>query len=312
MKNYILTVTLNPAIDKTIRIRGFRAGHDHRFKDIYYSAGGKGINVSRALQKLKVDTVATGFVGGPSGKYIKVTLSDENIPYDFVDIKDDTRTSLTIIDSKTRQLTRVLEQGPGVSPGDIAAFRKKFLKLLKRCQYVIFSGRNIPGTGNDFYYELILLAHHYNKKAVLDTSGEPLIKGLEARPYLIKPNLHEAEYALQQKLNTRAEIKRAVQSFLDMGVENVIISLGKKGVIASDGGGSFLASPPVKKTVNTVGCGDALVGGFVYARIKGYSFKKSVQFGVATGTANSLNMQPGYFTRIKVARLAREVKVVKI
>ena len=131
MKSYILTVTLNPAIDKTADVTQFVPGRNHRVTDIHYSAGGKGVNVSRALKRLRVNTLATGFLGGPEGKFIEETLKKERIHHKFVPISGESRTSLAVIDKRTGRVTRILEEGPAVKQKELAAFRKNYNALLQ-------------------------------------------------------------------------------------------------------------------------------------------------------------------------------------
>ncbi|MCK5213932.1 MAG: 1-phosphofructokinase family hexose kinase [Candidatus Omnitrophica bacterium] len=309
MDGYILSVTLNPAIDKTIKLKQLVLGEDHRCNQTFYSAGGKGINVSRALQKLGVCTLSTGFLGGPAGEYIKSQLHKEKIIGDFVEIAGETRTSFTMIDTSTGKLTRVLEEGPRISRRERMRFKEKFIDLIKSCRIVVLSGRNISGAGEAFYRELTKIAQGKNKKVVLDTSGKPLFLGLQAKPFLIKPNLQEMEFLLQQRVMTISQIKKAMTCLFKKGVGNIIISLGRKGAVGSDGENFWLASPPKKNTINTVGCGDALVAGFLYAYTRGKGFKSCLQFGVATGSANALNLQPGLLKKRELAKLLHKVEM---
>lgn len=309
MNRYVLTVTCNPAIDKTIKIDNFRLGLEHRFRDVYRSAGGKGVNVSQALKKVGIESLATGFLGGKSGEYIKEKLEEEGIQTDFIRIKGETRTSLTIIDKKLKKTTRILEPGPTVNRKDIICFKKKFQSLLKQCFYVVFSGRNIPGASDSFYYDLIKLAEKQRKPAILDTSGKPLLLGIKAKPFLIKPNLKEAEYILGKKLNHVWKLRLAVKELLELGIENVIISMGREGVVASDGRETWFAKPHRRKAINPVGSGDALIGGFLYSKIKGKRFKEAVKIAVAAGTANALSVNPGEFKKKAVFDIAKSVKL---
>lgn len=312
MKNPVLTVTLNPAVDKTIKISNFKLGLEHRFDEIFLSAGGKGVNVSQALKKLGVCSVATGFAGGASGVYIRRKLQKEKIKTAFIEIQGETRTSLTVIDGKSRKTTRILEDGPMVKRKDIHAFKQKFSSLLDHCCYVVFSGRNIPGTGDSFYRDLIHMAKKKGKITVLDTSGLPFSLGLKGKPDIIKPNLREAEIILKRTLDTTSKIKKAIRVFLSKGIKYVIVSLGSQGAIGYNGGEFWSAVPPAQKAINPVGSGDALVAGFIYARLKEYSFAKSLQTAVAVGTANALSIDPGYFTRAQVIHLIKKVKLKKV
>jgi len=308
----ILTVTLNPAIDKTMRIKGFELGKDHRFEEPLLSAGGKGLNVSRALKKLGIKNLATGFLGGPDGEFIQGALCREKIDQDFIAIKCNTRTSLTVIDTATRRSTRLLEPGPKITGRDLRAFKKHYAQLLRRCKAVVLSGRNIPGAGDDIYRVLIGAAHRAGRLAVLDTSGLPLKEGIKACPDVIKPNLAEAEFLLGEKLRTQVQLKKAVKALLKKGCRTVVISLGRKGAIAADEKDCYLAKVPVIKKINTVGCGDTMIAGFLAGYAKGQGLARSLSLAVAAGTANALTITPGGFTRLRVWHLAGQVKIKRM
>ncbi len=308
----ILTVTLNPAVDKTMRISRFELGRDHRFGEPHFSAGGKGLNVSRALKKLGVKALATGFLGGPDGELIERILRKEKIDQDFVPVSGNTRTSLTVINTGTRQSTRLLEPGPRITGRDLREFKRKYAGLLGRCRAVVLSGRNIPGAGDDAYRLLVRTARRMKRTAVLDTSGIPLKEGIKAGPDLIKPNLEEAEYLLGEKLRTQSKLVKAVRALFSRGCGTVIISLGRGGAIAYDGRDCFLARVPVIRKVNTVGCGDAMIAGFLSGQIKGQGLARSLSLAVAAGTANALTITPGGFTRLRVWHLAGQVKIKRI
>jgi 1-phosphofructokinase family hexose kinase len=312
MKNPVLTVTLNPAVDKTIKISNFKLGREHRFDGIFLSAGGQGVNVSQALKKLGVYSVATGFAGGVSGSYIRGKLNKEKIKTAFIEIQGETRSSLTVIDRKNRKTTRILENGPLVKQKEVRAFKQKFSSLLDHCCYVVFSGRNIPGTGDSFYRELIRMAKKKGKITVLDTSGAAFALGIKAKPDIIKPNLREAEIVLKRTMDTTSKIKKGMRVFLNKGIKYVIVSLGSHGAIGYNGEEFWSAVPPAQKAINPVGSGDALVAGFISAQLKEYSFAKSLQAAVAVGTANALSINPGYFTKAQVRRIIKKVKLKKV
>lgn len=312
MTKSILTVTLNPAVDKIYQTAKLTPGQDHWFPPAQASAGGKGINVSRGLKRLGLAARATGFLGGPSGEYIHRALNQENIAHRFIPIRGETRVSLTIIQTSTGQSTRILEEGPGVSWKEIGAFRRAFAGLLKNSSHVVFSGRNIPGAGQDFYASLIRTARQAGKKTILDTSGPALAAGLKAGPSLIKPNRAEAEAVLRYKLDTAANLKRGLQYFRRLGIETVIISLGPEGVVAVHAKESWRIIPPRIQAVNLVGCGDALIAGFLYAESRKLGFVECLRMAVAAGTANALTMTPGDLSRGEVMKMFRGVKASPI
>ncbi len=305
----ILTVTVNPAIDKMAAVRNFNAGHDHREEDICVTAGGKGINVSRAVKILGGATTATGFAGGAAGAYIRNMLDEEGIENDFYRISEETRTNLTIIDPARNKVTRVLERGPLVTLGEVRMFKRKCALLLRGRDYAVFSGSNANGAPPSLYRELIELAHGKGVRTALDTSGNPFVQGLGARPFLVKPNLEEAEAVVRSPLRSLRRIKKALGYFLDRGVRIVIISLGPEGAIASDGKEAVWAIPPRMHGAHSVGCGDALIGAFLCSYHRDGDLNESMRIAVAAGAARARAAGVNFFTRPALRKLAARIEV---
>lgn len=309
MKSNVLTVTLNPAIDKTVVIPNFRRGKDFREKALFVAAGGKGINVSRVLHHLGISTIATGFMGGYSGDYLKGCLDEEGIKHDFISINENARESLTIIDPVLNNITRVLERGPLVTKGDLASFRKRFTQLLTRSSYVVFSGRSIPGANDNFYGELIETAKKINVPTVFDTSGKPYILGLKKKPFMIKPNVKEAEQAVGKKLSSLSKIKKAAKELHGYGIKIVAITMGSKGAVVFDGNQMVFAVPPRLKRISPVGCGDAFIAGFIASLINKKSFSHCVKMAVACGAANVLHVNPGFIRSSDLKKVLKQTEV---
>jgi 1-phosphofructokinase family hexose kinase len=312
MKSYILTVTLNPAIDKTVIVPNFKVGHDFREQALAVSAGGKGINVSRVLKRLGVTSIASGFLGGSNGIYIREQLDKEKINHDFCAAKGNTRVSLTVIDPALNTITRVLERGESVSKKELNAFGRKFFSLLKYCRGVVLSGRNIPGASIPFYSELISAAKNKGIISVFDTSGKAYEAGLKKKPFMIKPNLAESEQVLGQSLSSLSKIKQAAKSFYNRGIKIVAITMGSKGVVAFDGKQMLLASPPKVERKSPVGCGDAFIGGFISSYIGKRSFSNSIKMAVACGAANVLSLNPGFISLPTVKKIFKQINLKEI
>jgi len=308
----ILTVTLNPALDELVNIDGFALGREFVASEASLSAGGKGVNVSRVLKNLKIKNLATGLLGSCTGIMIKDFLDSEGIKNDFVKIKENTRTSLTIKDRKSHHPTRLLQHGPKVSHQEIRSFKKKYNALLNQFHLVVLSGRNAAGVSHSIYSELIELAHKQNRPVILDTHGLPLHYALKAKPYCIKPNLHEAEVELKKRLNSLNKLKSAIRHFHKRGIPVVIISLGSEGAIGSNGEDIWLATPPKVKCRNHVGCGDAFIGGLIASFMGKEDFVPMLRMAVATGTANAMSLQPGAVTKRSIAKVRNKVKIKKV
>jgi tagatose 6-phosphate kinase len=290
---YILTVTLNPVIDKTVHIPGFKDGDDFREEKLSVSAGGKGINVAKVLAYLKVPSCATGLLADVGQEYISDALRKQKIMNLFVGIKGSVRTSLTIIDPKTSRMTRIMERGPHASLRECERFKKLYRKALDGAACVILSGHPIPGSPVSFYAELIRIAHRKKVMSVFDGSGKPYIQGLKEKPFMIKPNIYEAEEALHMRLRSEAAIKRAAQVLYDKGIGCVAITRGSRGAYVYNGRSFLYARPPRLERKNPVGCGDSFIAGFVARHVAGYSYAECIRFAVACGSANAISFDPG-------------------
>ncbi len=306
----ILTVTLNPAVDKFMTVPHFCAGTEVHCSESCEVAGGKGINVSRMLKRLKVGTIATGILGGERGQFIVRELLREKIPADFHWIPRETRLNFTLQDPFTGRTTRILEPGPEVKLPDIRAFQKRFSYLLNSCQVVVFSGSCARGFKEDVYQGLIREARDKGVRAVLDSSGKFLSLGLKAGPDCVKPNRQEAEDILGRSLRSRADLKDAL-AILNRG-RVVLLSLGEEGLAATDGKKAWLVSPPAVNIRNPVGCGDALVAGFLFAESHGYEFSERLCYAVAAGTAHALRRVPGGVSRAAFLKMMKKLKAIPL
>ncbi len=288
----VLTVTLNPAVDRTVD--GPR---------VKLSAGGKGINVSRALKALGVESVVTGFAGGKTGDFIRSALKEERISGRLVRIRGASRQNLTVI-GRGGKITRRIEKGPAVSTEEFRKFKKVFEKLLRGRRYVVFSGANANGLKDSAYAELIRIAKKNGVMTALDTRDAALKEGLKAKPDIVKPNIKEARYICG---------KAPLECLRDKGARTVLLTMGKAGAAATDGRDTAIARPPKVRAVNDVGCGDAFLAGFIAYRLKGKDFKESVRAATAAGAANAAAkaacVVPGSFKRQDFLEILRRTDV---
>jgi 1-phosphofructokinase family hexose kinase len=312
MRAYVLTITLNPAIDKSTLIPNFAIGKDFRAKVVFCSAGGKGINVARVLKALGIPTIASGILAGSSGQYIHQHLNHERISNDFCFIAGQTRTNVTIIDPHAGTATRVLEAGPWVSQGSLRAFLVKYRMLLTQSRLVVFSGSLSPGIPENFYATLISMARKQNIPAILDTSGIPLKLGVKARPFMVKPNLQEAQYLLGQRI-TPARIAGAVRTlYHNSGSDIVSITRGSLGAVIFDGNEMLQGIPEKIGHKNLVGCGDAFIAGFVASFLRHKPLQDSLRLAIACGTANMLELNPGFLKKRDIRKLLKKVRILPL
>ena len=288
----ILTVTLNPSIDRRYVVENFESGKVFRARDVQYTPGGKGLNVSRVIKDLGKDVIATGFLGGKSGEFISEKLDELDIENRFVQVSNETRSCLAIISNNGSQ-TEVLEPGPEIFQSELDDFYNEYREIIDECDIICASGslpRNVP---IDMYSKLIKIAKDKGKKFILDTSGEALVEGMKASPYMIKPNKEELEKILGTTISTERELVDGLKSLGRYNIDIIVASLGSEGSIVYYDDKIYRVSAPKIKAVNPVGSGDSMIAGFAVALEMGYDLETMVKFASACGTANAMEVETG-------------------
>jgi tagatose 6-phosphate kinase len=307
----ILTITLNPAVDTRYEIDNVMVGEVNRVINKVESPGGKGLNVSNVLNKLGADVIATGFLGGTKGEFIKKKLEEKEIYQDFQCVLGETRTCMAIIDND-KKITEILESGNPVSSNEKEEFLEKYSKLLEKVEIVDMSGSLPKGVPSTFYKELIEIANKMNKKVILDTSGEALKEGIKANPYLIKPNVDEMEFLLGKKIENIDEVIKNAKEIQKNGVSNVMVTLGGDGGLLITKDSVYQGTFPKVNIENTVGSGDSSVAGFIYGLSKNMSLEESFKYALACGTSNAMLKNTGDIDLDTVSRLLTQIEVQKI
>jgi 1-phosphofructokinase/tagatose 6-phosphate kinase len=311
----IVTVTLNAAMDRTLLVPSFQLGHRHRASLAFGSAGGKGVNVARALRRLGVPVACTGLVGGRSGTQIAASLTDEGILNDFVRIEGDSRTSTSVLDPLSDQYTEINEWGPEVTEAELDALRDKLAYLTQGAEYVVLAGSLPRGVDPSFYAELIRDLNKRQILTVLDAEGEPLRLGVQSEPHLVSPNVREAEELVGHEFNDEADLTAGLDEIAELGARNVLISLeaGCYALVRDEGEAHRLrGSAPRLEAVSTIGAGDTLLAGFLAGRVTGQSVDESVRGAVAAGAASVLEAGAGRFDPAEAARLSALVSVERL
>ena len=283
----IATVTMNPAIDKTMTIPGFAAGATNRGAVEQVDAGGKGINVANALRQLGCPVVALGFQAERDGGAFSDSLAARGILTDFVKVPGETRVNLKIKDPATGAETEINQTGFRVGPEHLAALRRKVEEHAGRCAMVVFSGSLPPGAPPDTYADLIGVAACRGARTVLDASGEALKLGAAARPDLIKPNRGEAEELLCLRIEGERDAIAAARRLLSLGPRMAVISLGAEGALAATGEGMWRARAPRVRAASSTGAGDAMVAALAWALTGGAACAEALRRAVAAGTASA-------------------------
>jgi 1-phosphofructokinase len=281
----IVTVTPSPALDRTIRVDRLDIGGIARVRDVREDPGGKGVNVSRVLNQFGWPTTALGFIGGSIGGRLEEELRRYGIVTDFVSVGGETRVNLTLTDGE-REL-KVNDAGPPVDSRAVGALIEKVRSHARGSQAVVLAGSLPPGAGEELYAELVEVVRQEGARPVLDAEGAPLRLGVAARPFLVKPNLREAEILLGRSLSTEADICQAARSLGDRGIEVVVISLGGSGALMAHSGRVWMAEIPLTKTVSTVGAGDSLLAYLLMAILGGVDPASSLLRATAAGLAST-------------------------
>jgi 1-phosphofructokinase family hexose kinase len=310
----IVTVTLNAALDRTLSVPNFQQGHRHRASQGLTLAGGKGLNVARALKRLDVPVVATGLAGGRTGTRIVEELTSEAILNDFVRIADESRTSTAVVDPMGSSFTEINEWGPDVEPEELEILRDKLRYLSRGADAVVFAGSLPRGVEESFYAEAIRELNRAGVRTVLDAEGEPLRLGIEAEPSLVAPNQHEAEALVGQELEAE-DFPMALDSIGELGARAVLITLetGCYGLTREERSPRrFHAAAPRVEPVSTVGAGDVLTAAFLAAQLEGRSFGDALRASVAAASASTLEVGAGRFEPREAHRLTGQVEVTEL
>ena len=311
----IVTVTLNAALDRTLTVPNFHRGHRHRASQVLTLAGGKGINIARALKRLDVPVVATGLAGGRTGTRIVEELTAEAILNDFVRIGEESRTSTAVVDPTETSYTEINEWGPLVSAEELEMLREKLHYLARGADFVVFAGSLPRGVEDGFYADAIRDLNRRGVPVVLDTEGEPLRLGTEAEPYLISPNQREAEHVVGQELDDEEDFLMALNAIAELGARNVHITLesGCFGLFREERQmRRYRAVAPLLEAISVVGAGDVLLAQFLAAQLAGKTVEEALRLAVAAGAASTLEVGAGRFDPRDVGRLSGGVELQEL
>ena len=305
----LLTITLNPAVDKVYVVPGFGVGGVFRPSETRVSAGGKGINASRVYGTLGGHGTAAGFLGGVNGEYVRESLAREGIPAEFVPIHGDTRVGAMIVDPERQTETVLNEVGPEVSPAERDALLSRLRELLPRHSAVLLSGSAPAGVSPVFYGDIVRLAQDASVKVAVDASGEALQVAAVAKPYLLKPNTEELK-ALSVGGDGWAGSARILREHF--GLTYGMITSGPRGAVVASTEGVWQATPPPINLVSATGSGDSLTGAFLWALEEGWSAAEALRLGVAAGAANATVYGSGFCTRDQIFALFAQTVVERL
>lgn len=307
----ILTVTLNAAIDKRYQVERMETGQVNRVKSCRFGAGGKGLNVSRVAVIAGEEVTATGFAGGHTGALLEELAQKDGIHTDFVHTSGETRSCINIKDLATGEQTELLEGGEPVMPEHVVKLKEKYKKLLEKAEVITISGSVPKGVKEDIYIQLIQTARESGIPVLLDTSGKQLVRCIEAKPTLIKPNQDEIKQLTGKEELSEKELMETAVYLRTKGITYVVVSLGKNGSLMAAPSGVYQAEVPQIEAVNTVGCGDSMLAGFAIGIKNYWDDMEILRFASAISAANAMQEATGFYEKKDFNAIYKSVQITE-
>lgn len=300
----IYTITFNPALDYIVKVQDLKLGLVNRTAEENIYAGGKGINVSIVLNNLGVDNVALGYIAGFTGKEIERQVHEFGCKTDFIELKNGL--SRINVKVKSNEESEINGSGPDIHKEDLDKLYEKLDKL-KKDDVLVLAG-SIPNTlPKDIYENIMKYLEGRGIKFIVDTTGELLMNVVKLKPFLIKPNHHELAELFNVELKSKDDIVIYAKKLIELGAQNVVISMAGDGAILVDSNMNVTMSDVPKGTLrNSVGAGDSMVAGFIAGYLKNNNLVEAFKMGVATGSASAFS--EGLATEDKVYELLEQIK----
>lgn len=308
----IITVTMNPAIDKTVDLVHFEHGSLNRLTNVIVDAGGKGINVSKTIKAIGGESIATGFIGGSVGMLIERVLKEKGITSDFVHVSGETRTNLKVVEH-SGFVTELNEPGPVITAKDMELLTEKLVGYANEDTLFVIAGSIPNGVDRTIYKTLIKKVKEKGAKVLLDADGDLFIHAIEAKPDIIKPNRVELEqyYSMDYRANEE-ELVQMGRKLVNKGIGIVAISLGQMGALFLTKEESIRCPGLKVDAHSTVGAGDAMVAALAYGIDGGLSLEECMILSMATsaGAVTTQGTKPP--SKELVEELKQQVELIKL
>jgi len=308
----IYTLTLNPAMDKTVVIENLTTGSVNRIKSLRVDVGGKGINVSKCLKSLGCDSTAAAFWGGTTGQRGIDFLKENGIGALSVQVAEDTRTNLKIIDPVRHENTDINEPGPTITEENMEELIRKLDEAITPNDILILSGSIPKGCPSSIYRDLIQRYQEKGALVYLDADGENFRLGITASPSLIKPNIDELNSHLNADLTEVSEIAAAAREFLKLGIEEVVVSLGGDGALLVKEGLCLKADGLSVPVLSTVGAGDSMVAALACGAEKGLTDDQRLKLAIAISAASVMCSGTQAPEAEQIEKLYHQVKIREV
>lgn len=308
----IYTVTLNPALDKTATVENLRLDSVNRISELRVDPGGKGINVSKVVRELGAKTVAIALLGGHTGTMLRNMLAELGIECKVLEVEGETRTNLKIKDPALKTNTDINEPGPEVTDEQLRGMLDGLVGEVGSGDIVVLSGSLPRGAATDTYKVWVAALKKTGAKVYLDADGDKLVRGIEAKPDLIKPNEIELGAMMGRTLDADEKIVEAARELIDGGLDRVMVSMGGAGALYVARDVTIKANPVKVPVGSTVGAGDSVVAALAYAQDKGLGLEDTMRLAMATGAANVMQSGTQAAPRELVDSLIDKVVVTRL
>jgi tagatose 6-phosphate kinase len=308
----ILCIGTTPAAQRVMIFRKLTPDAVNRAATTLDGVAGKAINVAKILKALGAHPVATGFLGGERGEFLRAAMAEKQIESNFVAVGAPTRQCITVIDESAGTHTELVEESRSVTPADFGKFMAIVRRRITGCRAAVMSGTIASGGPATLYRDCVRLAENAGALSVVDAQGDALAEALKAKPGLVKPNRSELAATVGRELKSGAAVMRAMGELCERGAQRVIVTAGREPALAFDGKFFWRIVPPRIRAVNPIGSGDAFAAGAVLRLLRGDDLGEACRWGAAAAAANALTPMPGELNRKDVTRLAKEVRVRRI
>ena len=315
----VLTVTLNPLLEKRLYFENVEQGGVNRSEKENFTAGGKGINVSRQLNCLGIKNSAFTFLGGNNGKTIRRILTEENIDFNYVSTNNETRSASLVIEEGSNKITNYFGPNCEITKSEADEFINRMEKMIKNASIIVFSGSSPSPTADEIFARGIEWAHEYDKISILDTYGSHLQKCIEQGPTAIHNNVQEVESSLGLKLSTEKEKLDHIKFLQNKNIKLIFLTDGENPVYASKFGFHYKVAPPKVNLVDAAGSGDSFVAGITYGLEKSLVFDEFVKTATALGALNAaawdtskvkLEDAKKLYDKINVSPIGKKMKII--
>jgi len=305
----ILCLGTTPAAQRVMVFSRLNLDAVNRAIQTLDGAAGKSINTAKVLRALGERPLAVGFLGGPTGAYIRATLERLEVEMDFVAVEPPTRQCITVIDSATGTHTELVEESAPVPPQAYEQLLEVVRRRIGQCRAAVMSGTIPRGGPADFYAICVRLAHEANALTAVDAQGLPLRQALAAKPGLVKPNRAELAATVGRDLPDLASVQDAMRELCDLGAQRVVVTAGSEPTLAFDGRHFWRVTSPALHPANPIGSGDSFTAALVWRCLRGDDLGEACRWGQAAGAANAMTLMPGDLKAADVERLARNIVV---